>query len=231
VINVPASPATPKARFTRKRVLSGAVLILLMAVGAWIYAQRVLNAPNPQASDLERQMAGLSPGPPAVKEWHEVRRQTTINQTVDLHGYSGWMASRNVAAPANFKYFMLPKCEATDAEHVRFVVMDQDNFERMKSGYPPIAIASQSIQEPEEIEAPNGVYWFGFVEATSPPSAPGSIPTSLSGALIYLLNESQKQNRPPIRLSVQIDTITKFYGTASDATRIADAIKQKTVQN
>lgn len=218
---LPAKPATTR----QKALLAG---LVLMATFLWICGQWRLHTPNTSPDEVGRMMATVPMPTGEKKQWYEVRRDVIKSETIDLRGAYGWLVNRSVAANPNVKVFLLAQCAASDPESVRFALMDQENFQRMRAGYPPLALASNSIQEAKEIEIPNNPYWFGFVELASRPTSAGSIPTSVSGALLYLANEIQKQNRPPIRLTAQVTTITRVYGTASWAAQVKEAVlKQK----
>src|SRR5208337_3591208 len=212
----------------RRRVFPWRLLVLALLLcgvfAAWLYQQ--INPPN--TDQFARQMATL---PFKKKQWYEISRTLGVSQPIDLRGYFGWLHEPVDRPSGNYKLSLICQCAASEPESVLFVIMDEQNLERMQAGYPPLALASSPIGGATEMEVPFGRrYWFGFVELASKPNAPGSIPTNVPGALLYLLNQYQRQNRPPIRLTAEIYTSVKLYATATDARREALAIKQKLAQ-
>jgi hypothetical protein len=205
-----------------KRLIAG-LGIALIAVAAWFIGRARIVAPNPQADQLAREMATL---PFEKKQWYEIRREAIASQSIDLRGSSGWLHDP-IPPNGNLKQFLVVQCAASEADRVLFVVMDEQNLERMQAGYPPLPLASRPVKGTAEIEVPYGRrYWFGFVELASKPAAPGTIPTSTLGAAIYVFNEYQKRNRPPIRLTAEIYQSVRMYTTITDARRQMIALKQ-----
>jgi hypothetical protein len=190
----------------------------------------VAHQPDAERENAEfvRQMATLQVEKP---QWNEISRTLIVSQSFDLHGYFGWLHDPLNPTSGSLKVFLIPHCAASDPDRVMFVIMDEQNAERMRTGYPPVVLASSPIAGTKEVELPYGRrYWFGFVELASKPDAPGSIPTSALGAAIYLLNQYQKESNPPIRLTAEIYSSVKLYATPTEARRQVLALRQKESQ-
>ena len=206
--------------------------ILGIVIGAglclWFYSERIRPEVDRQDAEFVRQMAILQVEKP---QWNEISRTLIVSQSFDLHGYFGWLHDPLNPTSGGLKVFLIPHCAASDPDRVMFVIMDEQNAERMRTGYPPIVLASSPIAGTKEVELPYGRrYWFGFVELASKPDAPGSIPTSALGAAIYLLNQYQKQSHPPIRLTAEIYSSVRLYATPTEARREVLALRQKLAQ-
>ncbi len=205
----------------------GVAAVAAIAVVAWFYGRARITAPNPQADKLAREIATM---PFEKAQGYEISRAQIVSQPIDLRGYFGWLHDP-IQPSSKIKVFLVPRCSASEPDRVSFVIMDDQNFERMRTGYPPLVLASSPASETKEIEVPYGRrYWFGYVELANKPSAPGSIPTSELGLAIYVLNEYQKRNHPPIRLSAEIYSSVRMYATLTDARRQILALKQNQAQ-
>ncbi len=160
------------------------------------------------------------------KDWAPVSQTKIISESFDLRGFYGWQHDPIMLPSRSTKAFLSTRAAASDPDRVFFALMDGENFERMRAGYPPILIAATPIARAGEIEIPYNVpYWYGFIEITSKPASAGSIPTNTLGAAIWLLNAYQRQNHPSIRMTAEIYSVLKVAPAGSGVLRPADPAK------
>ena len=197
-----------------RAILSIAALFAILLLLFWGYTQ-------------SRQVGGGPMNPFEAKQWYEISRTLGQSQVIDVRRFSGWLHEPIARMGDNVKVFLICHCAASEPERVVFAVMDEENFQRMQAGYPPFA-RSAPVGSPTEQEIPyGGRYWFGFVELASKQSAPEKIPLNVPGALLYLLNQYQTQNRPPVRVTAEIYSSVKIYTTATEARRAISAAQQR----
>lgn len=211
-------------------VLRWVLYSILGAAALSFFLYNVVRSPeiDRQNQRLVQEMATV---PFEKKQWNEISRTLVQSTAIDLRGNSGWLVDPIYRPNGNVKVFLLPQCAASEPDRVFFAIMDEQNFERMQGGYPPVLLASDPVGAATEVEVPYGRrFWYGFVEVASKPNAPGTIPTSELGFAIYLLNEFQKRNHPPIRLTAEIYSSVRLYATPTDARREVLALKQKLSQ-
>ena len=159
--------------------------------------------------------------PPA---WREISRRADLSKAFELPAWKSWTFE---PIPANPKVRVRIEGTFTAAplKEVDFALMDAENFERFKAGFPPLVIYSAHAGERIQTAVPVGPgYTYVFVR--KPPEQPAAhIPTSISDLLMLALQSTAVSQ--PARVTVELQKVVECFCTEQEAALARSQISQK----
>ncbi len=216
------------------RLIGRAVLLLLIAIGVInIVAYWWLSREFKQTGNTDTQ--AVETPPPQVpteskssqKDWHEVSRAKLNIGAFDVSEWRGWTWPETQKSE-NFRVFIEGQFVCYPEDGVVLAEMDETNYERFQSGYPPIVIRTFSCGNLVHAERPDAGFALVFVRKRQASSAASTnIPQSVGELLLLLLQSAQQGQLLPAKVTAELDWVVYYYGTASEATGIRRGLRQQ----
>jgi hypothetical protein len=175
---------------------------------------------NP-AHDYDEVATAMVKTPPA---WREIARKSELSEAFELPAWKSWTFSAIPAKP-NARVRIEGTFTAAPPKEVDFALMDADNFERFKAGFPPLVIYSVHAGERIQTLVPVGA-GYSYVFVRKPPEQKAArIPTSISDLLMLAL-QSQAGSQPA-RVTVELQKIVECFCSEQEAALARSQILQK----
>jgi hypothetical protein len=162
---------------------------------------------------------------PAQKQWTEIGSITAMDSSFLVQGWKAFASGSEATKPHNMK--MTLAGEFASDSSVLLLLMDDKNFTRLRSGYPPLPFATF---KPGSVsaEVPGGKGWLVFFQSPAQAGA-AAFPTTGLQLGLALLKRLQESNTPPSRVTVHLETRFTAYATASDAAALRAGFRHESL--
>jgi len=206
----------------------GVVLLFLV-----VYEVAQSEKPQPPKTGLERMMeeaANSVPGgitlrsaQPAPQTWHEVLSKPVINESFDVGKWYAWGLAAHDPQETNLKFIVTGQFAANSP--VGLAVMDDANYQRLQSGYPPLpAYGFTNSQPVVSFRVLPASTYMVFYQIQQPQAAP-QIPTSMLGLGLLILR-GLAQSAQVAHVTAAFNLSVEFYGNDASARAICAQLQQ-----
>jgi len=147
------------------------------------------------------------------KAWHEVARAQALDVSFMVDGWKAVKWTRHGVGLGGMKLELRGNF-ASDSSG-QLVLMNQENFDRLRGGYPPVPIATFG-PGPVSIKDPPDPTWFVFFQQ-SPAKDKTPFPTTGLQLGLLALRSLQEANQPPAHVTGEFDLIVSVYTSQDEA--------------
>lgn len=179
-----------------------AFLVLVLALAGVVYWQETRGL-----------VATIDPARLA-KQWFDVATVPAMDSSFDVTRWKAFASGGSAAEmPGNMRKTLTG--EFASDQPAMLMLMDDRNFERLRTGYPPLAIAAF---KPGAVKAdvPAGMTWLVFFQAP-PARGPDAFPTTGLQLGLALLKRLQESNLPTAHVTARLTTAFSVFASPGEA--------------